>query len=52
MLQRGLDYLEAVGDVMSDARLDCLLLDPVSCFRQPSSPPAGLHAHEPRPSRP
>jgi hypothetical protein len=29
LLKRGLDYLQAVGDVMTDERLDCLLLDPV-----------------------
>ena len=38
MLQRGIDYLEAVGDVMSDGRLDVLLLDPVGWF-------AGFLAH-------
>ena len=38
LLKRGVEYLEAVGDVMSDERLDCLLLDPVSWF-------AGFLAH-------
>ncbi len=32
LFQRGIEYLEAVGDVMSDQRLDCLLLDPISWF--------------------
>ena len=32
LLKRGLDYLQAVGDVMTDDRLDCLLLDPVGWF--------------------
>jgi hypothetical protein len=32
LLKQGIEYLEAVGDVMSDARLDALLLDPVSWF--------------------
>jgi hypothetical protein len=30
--KRGIEYLEAVGDVMTDDRLDCLLLDPISWF--------------------
>ena len=38
LLKRGVDYLEAVGDVMSDERLDVLLLDPVGWF-------AGFLAH-------
>ena len=48
LLQRGVEYLEAVGDVMSDRRLDCLLLDPVGWFaaflahfiRDDGNPPA------------
>ena len=32
LFQRGIEYLEAVGDVMTDKRLDCLLLDPISWF--------------------
>jgi len=32
LFQRGIEYLEAVGDVMADHRLDCLLLDPISWF--------------------
>ena len=32
LFQRGIEYLEAVGDVMTDQRLDCLLLDPISWF--------------------
>ena len=32
LLQRGVEYLEAVGDVLTDSRLDCLLLDPVGWF--------------------
>lgn len=32
LFQRGIEYLEAVGDVMADPRLDCLLLDPISWF--------------------
>lgn len=48
LLGRGVEYLEAVGDVMSDARLDCLLLDPVGWFasflahfiRDDGNPPA------------
>ena len=48
LLQRGVEYLEAVGDVMSDERLDCLLLDPVAWFaaflahfiRDDGNPPA------------
>ena len=32
LLTRGIEYLEAVGDVLIDARVDCLLLDPVGWF--------------------
>ena len=32
LLKRGVEYLEAVGDVMTDDRLDVLLLDPVDWF--------------------
>ncbi len=32
LFQRGIEYLEAVGDVMTDKRLDYLLLDPISWF--------------------
>ena len=32
LFRRGIEYLEAVGDVMTDDRLDCLLLDPISWF--------------------
>ena len=32
LMQRAIDYLEAVGDAMSDRRLDVLLLDPVGWF--------------------
>jgi len=32
LFQRGIEYLEAVGDVIADNRLDCLLLDPISWF--------------------
>jgi Ran GTPase-activating protein (RanGAP) involved in mRNA processing and transport len=32
LFKRGIEYLEAVGDVMTDDRLDCLLLDPISWF--------------------
>lgn len=32
LLQRGVEYLEAVGDVLIDERVDCLLLDPVGWF--------------------
>ena len=32
LLKRGIEYLEAVGDVLVDERLDCLLLDPVGWF--------------------
>ena len=50
LLQRGVDYLEAVGDVMSDPRLDVLLLDPVGWFaaflahfiRDDGNPPAEI----------
>ena len=38
LMKRGVEYLEAVGDVMGDERLDCLLLDPVAWF-------AGFLAH-------
>lgn len=32
LLQRGVEYLEAVGDVLVDDRIDCVLLDPVGWF--------------------
>jgi hypothetical protein len=48
LLDRAVAYLEAVGDVMTDRRLDCLLLDPVGWFaaflahfiRDDGNPPA------------
>ena len=48
LLRRAIDYLEAVGDVMCDQRLDALLLDPVGWFatflahfiRDDGNPPA------------
>ena len=48
LLERAVEYLEAVGDVMSDGRLDVLLLDPVDWFakflayfiRDDGNPPA------------
>ena len=48
LLQRAIEYLEAVGEVMSDERLGCLLLDPVGWFanflahfiRDDGNPPA------------